>query len=238
MERFNNLGESVPVGGLGMNPSKIEVGVMTTIVIVVICLAVFGYVALKKLGSIEAKLKINNQEDWEHDDLIDQHVTNAAEGLRKRLDQIKTEKNELPQINLWAIDRNRNWEQDLITGAENLRHLITDLSRHPDSHVDWQAAKEVPMDYRLAHAWATLAHLQKDLAIKEVEWVIKKTELLGATRKREPSLSSIASDELELRDIERELEAMREELPAAQRDAWEAFRQARDKTWASKGGSD
>jgi hypothetical protein len=32
---------------------------MNTTVIVVICFAVFGYVALKKLESIEAKLKIN-----------------------------------------------------------------------------------------------------------------------------------------------------------------------------------
>jgi hypothetical protein len=55
----------------------------------------------------------------------------------------------------------------------------------------------VPMDYYLAHDLATVAHLKKDLRLKEIEWMIKKIELLGALRKRDVRFATIASDEAE-----------------------------------------
>lgn len=83
------------------------------------------------------------------------------------------------------------------------------------------------MDYQLAHDLAEFAHLTKQFHLKELEWLIKKTEWLGAMRKREINLGIIASEELGLRDLEREIDEVRGRLRAAKKSLLESFRRAR-----------
>jgi hypothetical protein len=201
----------------------------TAIIVVAIMISAYG--ARNQLRKIEAKL--NEQTD--HDDPMDQQVNESSDGIRKRREQLENEKRELPRIDLWEISGNRNWEPALIAGAEKLRHLISDaFGNNPDSHFVDNEAREVPMDYYLAHELAALAHLKTDLNIKEADWAIKKTELLGAMRKRQPSLSAMVCDEFDLREIEREIEKMRRALPASERKVWEAFTKVRDRANATQ----
>jgi hypothetical protein len=205
--------------GKAMDLTLIEA---TAIILVVI--AISGHGVRSQLRKIEAKL--NEQTDC--DDLVDQQVNESSNGIPKRREKLESEKRGLPRIDLCEISGNRNWEPALIAGAEKLRHLIADaFGNNPDSHFVDSEAREVPMDYFLAHA--ALAHVKVDLNLKEADWAIKKSELLGAMRKSQPSLSAMVGDEFDLREIEREIEKLRQALPASEYKVWEAFTKVRSR---------
>jgi hypothetical protein len=65
------------------------------------------------------------------------------------------------------------------------------------------------------------------LSVKETEWAIKKIEVLGSMRKREIGLQTIVEEERDLREIEREIEEIRERVPTHARQMFEAFQHAR-----------
>ncbi len=146
-----------------------------------------------------------------------------VESYTERLRQLKAEKDELPPVDPWAISSNANWERDLIAGAENLRGYIVEAYglETPDTYHVQQIAQTIPITYPLAHDLAALAHQTYELTIKRVEWHIKKVELLGLTRKRACDLAAVASEEFELREIEGEIQSLRDGLPAWKKAVWE-----------------
>lgn len=85
------------------------------------------------------------------------------------------------------------------------------------------------MDYSLAHALAELAHLQKNLRLRETERAIKRIEVLGSMRKRWFDFVSIIGAEQELRELEKQITALEEKLPACKREIYEVFKRARDR---------
>jgi hypothetical protein len=168
-------------------------------------------------------------ESGEHDDLIEKQTSREVQWYIKRRDQIEAEKQELPEIDLWAINANsKNWEQDLIAGAQKLRNLIVEAyGDTPDTVFVSQEAQKVPMTYELAHDLADLAHLTKELGLKETEWQIKKIELLGAMRKRQTRFDIMASEEFELRALERQIDETRSRGPTVKKAVLESFRAAK-----------
>lgn len=180
----------------------------------------------RELKRVETR--VCGADDYEYDEGVDEQVSKASEWYREHLKKLETEKKQLPRTDLWEISTNLDWEQYLIEHAESLRGLIAQAyGDTPDTVFVERDVKDVPLDYNLAHALAQFACLQKDLSIKATEWAVKKIEVLGSMRKRRPNLQTIAEDERELREIEREIEKMRERLPALKHNVWEAFRNAR-----------
>jgi hypothetical protein len=199
--------------GAFWNQSQIEWVVVNIVLVMLILAHGIG----KDLERVETRLCGPN--DNEHDQKIDEQVSRETDGYWKHLKRLKTEKEKLPRINTWDIGTIPNWEQYLIEQAESLRGLI-------DTEHDIRA---VPMDYNLAYALADFAHLQKDLAVKETEWAIKRIEVLGAMRQRQFSFKSIVEGEQELREIENQIAAMEERLPTSKYEIWEEFKRARDR---------
>ena len=188
-----------------------------------VCLAlILLYQAHKKLDRL-ARIFHLESSDSRHDQRIAEEVSTVIESYTERLRQLEAEKNELPPIDLWAISSNANWERDLIAGAENLRGYIVDAYGldTPDTYHVQKIAQTIPITYPLAHDLAALAHQTYELTIKRVEWHIKKVELLGLMRKRACDLAAIASQEFELREIEREIQSVGDGLPAWKKAVWE-----------------
>jgi hypothetical protein len=196
-----------------------------TIVSIAVVILIIAYGIGKDLERVETRLC--GPDDNEHDQKIDEQVSKASEGYWKHLKSLEAEKEKLPKINTWDIDTIPNWEQYLIEQAQSLRGLIE------TSH----DTRSVPMDYHLAHALAEFAHLQKDRALKETEWAIKRIEVLGLMRHRQLDFKSVVQGEQELRDMENQIAALEQRLPPGEREIWEAFKRARDRAPAKMVGS-
>jgi hypothetical protein len=212
------VGERPPESGRDMGEST-----MIWLVAFGVCLAVILlYQALRKLDRLASNFPQESY-DSRHDQRITEEISTVVESYTERLRHLKAEKDELPPIDPWAINSNANWERDLIAGAENLRGYIVEAYglETPDTYHVQQIAQTIPITYPLAHDLAALAHQTYELTIKRVEWHIKKVELLGLMRKRACDLAAVASEEFELREIEREIQSLRDGLPAWKKAVWE-----------------
>ncbi len=165
----------------------------------------------------------------ERDELIEKQVSREVEEYIKVRERVEAEKRELPEIDPHQIGTINNWEEDLIARAEKLRNLIVEAHGGRDTYYIDQDAQKVPMDYHLAHDLATVAHLKKDLRLKEIGWMIKKIELLGALRKRDVRFATIASDEAELHEVQEEIDELRSRISAAKKAVLDSFSRAQNK---------
>jgi hypothetical protein len=139
-------------------------------------------------------------------------VSRESEGWWKQLKRLEAEKEKLPKIETWEIDQIENWERYLIEQAENLRGLLD---------ADY---REAPMDYYLAHDLAEFAHLKNEHSTKETEWALKKVEVLGLMRQRQPSFKSIVYAEQELRGIQDDIAQIEQRQQSCKRQLFERSR--------------
>jgi hypothetical protein len=191
----------------------------TAIALIGVLLAIYLRSELKRIET-----RICGADDDEHDRAVEEEVRKASRSYREHLQKLERERKELPQIDPFEISSNRDWQQQLMAKAENLRHLVEEAyGSTPDTPYVSREAYKMPMSYDLAHALASFALLRKDVAIKSTEWRIKKVELLGLMRKRQAKLDTIAELDHDLQEIQQDLEDLEGGIPRAERQVWEAF---------------
>lgn len=193
---------------------------VTVLLMVLIVLVIIVAFALSKQIS-----SLGPKNDFEKDKKIDAAADEALASYQRHLEKLQNEKKQLPQIDLWAIDSNRNWERELIVGAENLRDLLI-TSYAPHTHDLQKSIDAVPMTYNFAHDLAELAHLKKDIAINETEWILLKLKSMVASKKHEPNFFEIIDHESELRELDRRSQQFHALLPQRQQAAYNAYRAA------------
>jgi predicted nucleic acid-binding Zn-ribbon protein len=101
----------------------------------------------------------------------------------------------------------------VIEQGENLRDLLGRM-------FTYSSAQDVPMNYDLAYALAEYAHQKNALETKSTEWEIKRIEVLGLMRKRDFSFKSTVDGEQELRDLEKQVAVIEEQLRECGRKIW------------------
>jgi hypothetical protein len=154
--------------------------------------------------------------DHEHDERIERQADRESEEYWKRLKRLKAQKERLPKINTFTIP---NWEAYLVEQAENLRDVL--------GRVVHDGARDVPMDYSLAHALAEFAHYQNNLEAKSTEWEIKRIEVLCLMRKREFSFKSTVDGEQELRELEKQIATIEEQIRKCGHNIWVEYHRIR-----------
>jgi hypothetical protein len=193
----------------------------------IILVAVGAIMVLLLLLNRFGRKSVGSEND-EYDEKIEQKVSDSLRSYVKQRDQLEAEKKNLPQIGLLAIKADDHRASDLIAGGEKLRnHVVIAYGEKPDSYLVDQQAQVVPIDYPLAHALVTFAHLAYDLRLAANEWHIRKIELLGSTQKRQTDFGTIAAEEFDLRTVERHIEKIRSRLLAVKAELWESFSKAR-----------
>jgi hypothetical protein len=195
---------------------------LAPVIVIAVCAILFSVVLLERFGR-----KSVGSEDEDYDEKIEQKVSDSLKSFVKQRDRLVAEKKSLPQIGLLAIKANDHREHDLIAEAEKLRNYVAvAYGEKPDSHLVDQQAQVVPIDYPLAHALVTFAHLVYDLRLAAIEWHIRKIELLGLTQKRHTDFGTVAVEEFDLRTLEQNIEKIRSHLLAVKRKLWESFSKA------------
>jgi len=195
--------------------------------VIVGLLLLLAYFLFSKIDGLKKRVLL----DFEFDNQIDEQTKQALSGEQKHLETLERQKQLLPRLGTWAIATNSRWESDVIAGAEKLRGLI--LQRHgdhPDGHLTAKSVDEVKMNYDLAFSLVEVAQMEAQRSVKTVEWRIKKIEMLGEMRKRQPNLSAVAYGEQELNDLDQERRQMSEELTNLHKALWDEFVRARDAT--------
>jgi hypothetical protein len=193
--------------------------------VIVGLLLLLAYFLFSKIDGLKKRLL----EDYEFDDQIGAQTKQAVSVEQKHLEKLEHQKQLLPRMDLWEISANRRWETDLIAGAEKLRGLILQRhGNHPDGHWTAKSVDAVKMDYGLAHSLVELAHMEVKQSIMTVEWRIKKIEMLGEMRKRQPNLTSVAYGEQELNDLDQERRRISAHLVTLDQTLWSEFVRARD----------
>jgi hypothetical protein len=189
------------------------------VIVIAVCLLLLSLLLLERFG--------RKSEDAEYDEKIEQKVSDSLKNYVKQRDQLVAEKKSLPQIGLLAIKANDHRERDLIAGAEKLRNYVgVAYGTKPDSCLVDQQAQVVPIDYPLAHALITFAHLAYDFRLAAIEWHIRKIELLGLTQKRQTDFGTIAAEEFDLRTLEQNIEKIRSHFVEVKTELWESFSKA------------
>jgi hypothetical protein len=98
----------------------------------------------------------------------------------------------------------------------------------PDDYYMGERMRKAPLDDDLAYAIAEFAKVDIELKTVKNDWLIKKTEMLGFMRKRQIDFHLVASDELDLLSLEREIDQLNASLINARDEIWKNYHRASD----------
>jgi hypothetical protein len=166
--------------------------------------------------------KASSSGDLEHDEVVDKQINKSLEYWTERADKLESGKETLPYGKMkWERD---TWDDKKYRTVmfEALYGMIGSGDYYLDKHI----RDEVTIDDYLAYPIATYAYIKNELETLQSNWHIKKIKLLGYMRKREIVFGIVASDEFELRSLEREIDQLHERLARQEEEIRKELRRA------------
>jgi len=203
-----------------------------TVTLIIAAIALLILVDLHRrvmiLSSDMSTLRSWKYGDDQFDHSIDKNVSEALHWYLNEQNRIKERTANLPGMDLWSLAED-GWERNVLAAAETLRHLISEAygAGTPDENFVAQSELTVRMTPDLANDLVQLANLASELGLKQIEWRIKKIEVVGECRKSKPNLDLIGSKEFELLELEGDILDRKFLRQEAKRAVWKSFCEAR-----------